>query len=527
MQNSVLGLHKDPWHDTGAALVGQLQSGARFVTQINEERLDRIKNSRAFPDLATRTCLDEAGIPLPGAVDLIVMDYRFNNAGWQEDHRRDACRQDVFLSEVDQSKIVLVRHHLCHAASCFFTSPFKRSAVLVVDGYGSELESQTLWIGDDRKLELVEESRLPGIGILYEAVTRQIGFGFLEAGKTMGLAPFGSVQSNSELSFHGVFDGVQTSYADDVSFDCELLDKRNAPLDFNRRARAALDIQQECERAMLHLAEHARKRTGLSQLCLTGGVALNCVANAKVMNAAIFKDMFINPACSDTGIALGAALWGYHGILDKPRAFGALSPFLGPLYPPSMIEECVRSYSGKAVFDNVIEAVVQLLLCDKVVAVFSGRSEMGPRALGHRSILMSPFGEANRERLNRLVKRREPFRPFAPCVLEEHCPTYFEFSGASPHMLYAAPVRPQWRERLAAITHVDGTARIQTVSRSDVPHLYSILEAFGARTGIPILVNTSFNVAGEPLVETPADALRCFTSTDIDALLLEDVLLMR
>ncbi len=533
--NVVLGLHKDQWHDTGAAVVALRSDGSRVVAHINQERLNREKHSRAFPDLATAACFRELGLEGPEAAKLIVLDFVIDQFDWRLDFRNNRCRTDVFLANVEQARIKLIRHHLCHAAASFFTSPFEEAAVLVVDGRGSNLngrgsqpETQTLWIGSGNKLTLLEQSERTGIGALYEAVTEHLGFGFLEAGKTMGLAPFGAATPGPVLTLIGAFERIHTDYS-------QLCDIENASLYADRpprftggyRERAAYDIQHECERAMLHLSRHARKVTGMNKLCLGGGVALNSVANAEILSRDIFDDIYINPACSDSGIALGAALWGFHALLDSPRVFDELSPYTGPNYPDVQIQQLIDTLPFPRISSRVIDEAVCMLAAGKVIGLFQGRSEMGPRALGNRSILMDPTRAANRDHLNKIVKRREPFRPFAPCVPLHHASRYFELDRPSPYMLMVVPVRQEWRERLAATTHIDGTARVQTVTARQNPTLHTLLEAFGERTGLPILLNTSFNVAGQPLVETPEDAVACFADNPIDGLLIGDSLLLK
>lgn len=527
MRNIVLGLHKDPWHDSGAAVVATDTDGERVIVAINEERLDRTKNSRAFPERATRSCLDEFGIASPEHADLVVYDYIYERMDWRKDFRHNPCRTDVFLADIRPEKLHAIRHHLCHAAACFYTSPFNEAAILVVDGRGTKWETQTLWIGRGETIELCKESFCVGIGLLYEAVTQLLGFGFLEAGKTMALAPFGQARPSPVLKVPGAFWGLTTDYAPYCTVDSRLLvtpPNLSEPLAWER---CACDIQSECERAVSHLVTYTHELTGLPALCLTGGVALNGVANNKVLHTGLFDKIFINPACSDSGIALGAALWGYHALLHQPRKRSEVSPFTGPSYPSQRIGNAVARWSGHLFTSGIEQACVELLARNHVIAHFDGRSEMGPRALGARSILMSPMRAENRDYLNAIIKRREAFRPFAPCVPLEDAETYFEISKPSPHMLFVVPVRNAWRHRLQAITHIDGTARVQTVEQSFLPRLHRLLTEFGKRTGIPILLNTSFNVAGQPLIETPEDAVACFMKTKIDALLIGNYLLTR
>jgi carbamoyltransferase len=307
---------------------------------------------------------------------------------------------------------------------------------------------------------------------------------------------------------------------------------------FEDKARAAFEVQEETEAALLHLAKYASERTGQSHLCISGGVALNSVANYKVLRSGIFKDIFINPAASDTGIPLGAALYGYHTILGRPRTYSVISPYLGPSYSEDRIIGAIDAYRD-SMFDRqgleefsmidreALGLAVGMLANNKIVACFHGRSEMGPRALGNRSILMSPLFAENKAMLNSEVKHREAFRPFAPAVLQEFAQEFFEIDRPSPYMLFVPTVREEKRNSIPAVTHVDGTGRLQTVDKVSNPHFYSLLQEFHRKTGVPVLLNTSFNVANEPVVESPEDAIRCFLRTGIDALLIGNHLLVK
>jgi carbamoyltransferase len=279
---------------------------------------------------------------------------------------------------------------------------------------------------------------------------------------------------------------------------------------------------------MLHLARYAADRTGETSLCVSGGVGLNSVANWRIVQSRIFEDVFINPAASDTGIALGAALHGYHEVLGRPRSYDEVRVYIGPSYGASRLAEVIDGHDGYRVVEtDALGRAAELLAANLVVACFHGRSEMGPRALGNRSILMSPLVAENKDTLNRRVKHREPFRPFAPAVMEEHAHDYFQIDRPSPYMLLVPPVVEEKRDVIPAVTHVDGTARLQTVRESDNANLYALIDRFHALTDVPVLLNTSFNVANEPIVETPEDAIRCFLATGIDALLMGDRLLIK
>ena len=522
----IIGLHKDPWHNTGACAIRE-RNGRRDIALLSEERLDRVKDSRSFPHHSTHACLREVGASDPREAALVVLDYIVRGDDWRQDQLRRPCSTANFLDEIDPEKVVIVNHHLAHAYAVFHSSPFPDAAILIVDGRGSELETQSLYRAGPSGIELIDKTREIGIGLLYAAVTQAIGFGLLQEGKTMGLAPYGRDLGEPVFEFGGRFSGIVTDYSDfctDGNYDIKA---PHRPIQtFEDKARAAFEVQEECERALLHLARYAKERTGARYLCLSGGVALNSVGNYRILKSGLFEDLFINPAASDTGIPLGCALYGYYSKGGKERF--EISPYLGPSYPSAKIEQAIARYSGyKVLRKNARHLACRLLAQNRIVGRFEGRSEMGPRALGHRSILMSPLKAENKDILNARVKFREAFRPFAPAVLEERASEYFEIDRPCPYMLLIPPVRMEKRDAIPAVTHVDGTARLQTVTRERNGLLYDIIEEFGRITGVPVLLNTSFNVAGEPIVETPTDSIKCFLSTDIDALLIEDILLVK
>lgn len=525
---NILGLHKDPWHNTGACAISG-DGVSRQIAFLSEERLDRVKDSRAFPHLSTKACIEEVGLHNISQFDLVVLDYIENSKDWRLDQAQRPCSTENFLRTLDPSKIHLVDHHLCHACAAFMTSPFEDAAILIIDGRGSQKQTQTLFIGSGNSIEFVEGTNKIGIGLLYAAITQHVGFGNLQEGKTMGLAPFGEKLRALNYDFKANFNGIETNYEEFCAEGSYALKSPvEPPVSFDDRARIAYEVQKECETAMLHLAEHARKITGKRHLCLSGGVALNSVANNVILKSGIFDDVYINPAASDTGIPLGAALCGYHILAEQPRKATEISPYLGPSYQQDRIREAVSVFDGFSIVEeSALQVAVDLLTRNLIVARFEGRSEMGPRALGHRSILMSPLDATNVDTLNARVKFREPFRPFAPLVKEEHAPDFFDIDRPSPYMLFVPDVLPSKRSVIPAVTHVDGTARVQSVTRARNGFLYDILDAFHRRTGVPVLLNTSFNVAGEPIVETPEDAIKCFLGTSIDALYLEDVLLIK
>ena len=524
----ILGLHKDPWHNTGACvMVGD--DSYPDVAFLSEERIDRVKDSRAFPAGSARACMAELGINTVDEFDAVVMDYIERPDDWRLDQAKRPCSTENLLRDIDPKKIHVIDHHLCHAYATFMTSPFDEAAILIVDGRGSNQQTQSLFIGRDNSIELIEMTDTIGIGLLYAAMTQYIGFGLLQEGKTMGLAPFAAGGDTSAYQFKGSFNGITTEYSEicnekDYSFKLDMPPAET----FEEKALGAFAVQQECERAMLHLASYAKKMTGANYLCISGGVGLNSVANHAVHSSGIFKDLFINPAASDTGIPLGAAYYGYHVVGSMPRKAQEVTPYTGPTYSEARIKDAIASFNGYEVIEEgALDRAIDLLSDNKIVARFEGRSEMGPRALGHRSLLMSPLLSENKDIMNQRVKFREAFRPFAPIVMEEYANEYFIIDRPCRYMLMIPPVRPSKITTIPAVTHVDGTARVQTVTREFNGRLYDILSAFKDRTGVPVLLNTSFNVAGEPIVETPEDALKFLISANIDALFINEILLVK
>lgn len=533
----ILGLHRDPWHSSGAAMIRE-EAEVIDMANLAEERLNREKDSRKFPLLSTKACMSQCQVDSFDEIDLVVLDY-IVNPDWRADFYKKPSDPDNFLNEIDPLKIHIINHHLAHAYNTFYSSPFDSAAILVIDGRGSNKETQSLFIAEGNEIRLVESTTKIGIGLLYAAVTQAIGFGLLQEGKTMGLAPYGANIKKNIFSFPKVYDGISTDYSQ-VCIEESYKMKVSYPAltTFEDKARAAFEVQRECENALFYLAEYAHEKTGKEYLCISGGVGLNSVANYKILQSSIFKDIFINPAASDTGIPLGAALYGYHKVLKRPKKYTYISPYLGPEYNAQRIDDAIESFRGTTydqtsyegfsrITDKAMDKAVDLLVKNKIVACFHGRSEMGPRALGNRSIMVSPLLAENKDFLNNRVKHREAFRPFAPAVLEEYRQEYFLLDRPSLYMLLVSLVKPEKRSVIPAVTHVDGTGRLQTVNREFNGRLYTIIEKFYKTTGVPVILNTSFNVSGEPIVETPENAIHCFRSTDIDGLLIGDNLLVK
>jgi carbamoyltransferase len=478
---------------------------------------------------------------------------------------RQTIREEIpGLSE--ECPILFSAHHQAHAASAFYPSPFEEAAIVTVDGVG-EYATTTIGQGKGKKIELLQEIRFPhSLGLLYSAITAYCGFR-VNSGeyKLMGLAPYGEpayvqriLDELLDLKQDGSF-WLNLDYFDFLEGERMTSGKFHelfggpprspeAPLE-QRHLDLAASIQKVTEEAMLRLARQARQTTGLKRLCLAGGVALNCVANGSILREKLFEQLWIQPAAGDAGGALGAALALWHGQPGVERtaapADSMKGAFLGPEFSDREIEETLERIS--AVYQRVEEPVLldqaaRWLAEEKVVGWFQGRMEFGPRALGNRSILGDPRSPRMQSVMNLKIKFRESFRPFAPVVKRERARDFFELETDSPYMLLVAPVREplrvnqgearkglerihETRSQLPAVTHVDFSARVQTVSEWQNKRLHALLDRFEAITGCPVLVNTSFNVRGEPVVCTPEDACRCFFNTEMDGLVLGNFLL--
>lgn len=569
------------YHDSAACLVRD----GEVVAAAQEERFTRVKGDASFPIHAVRYCLASAGIsprdlaavafydkPLLkferiletylGVVPRGLKSFLMAAPLWMKE-KLHTDRQLRTILDYD-GPVLYAEHHESHAASAFFPSPFQEAAILTMDGVG-EWATTSYGVGRDGDIELLEELHWPdSLGLLYAAFTYYTGFK-VNSGeyKVMGLAPYGEPKY-VDLIYRELID-----LKDDGSFVLNQdyfnyltgLTMTNGAFDrlFGGPPRApestltqkqmdlARSIQVVCEEIMLRMARTVHRRTGLRQLCLAGGVALNCVGNGRLLREGPFERLWIQPAAGDAGGALGVALLVWHRYFGKPRSVnghdGMKGAYLGPEYGPDDIEAALRGLG--AVFrrldaDTLLDRTVDLLAQEKVIGWFEGRMEFGPRALGARSILGDARSPRMQSQMNLKIKFRESFRPFAPMVLRERVSEYFELDADSPYMLLVAPVRPErriaptaeqqtlWgidhlnvpRSDIPAVTHIDYSARVQTVSRETNPTMHELLSRFERRTGCAVLVNTSFNVRGEPIVCSPEDAYRCFMRTNIDHLVL-------
>ncbi len=575
------------YHDSAAALI----EDGHIVAAAQEERFTRKKQDARYPENAISYCLGEGGLAL-GDLDHIVFyekpfikferlietylafaprgfaSFRMALPLWLKEKLFQKSligkRLQARAPDFDwQHKLLFAEHHRSHAASAFYPSPFQEALILTMDGVG-EWATTSVGIGRDHAIEMLKEIHFPhSLGLLYAAFTYYIGFK-VNSGeyKVMGLAPYGQPKYANAILEHLIDLKPDGSFhLNQEYFDyCVGLRMTNGAFDdlFGGPPRApearleqrhvdlAASVQTVTEEAILRLVRSLVAETGLRRLCLAGGVALNCVANGKILREGAVEDIWVQPAAGDAGGALGAALAAYHEFLDQPRRVGNVldgmqGAYLGPAFSTAEIAE--RLCAAGAVFDivdddSVIGRTVDALIDKKAVGWFQGRMEFGPRALGARSILGDPRSPSMQRQLNLKVKFRESFRPFAPSVLREDVAEWFDLDCDSPYMLLVAdvlegrrcPVSEEAealfgidrlntiRSQVPAVTHVDMSARIQTVHKETNPRYHALLSAFKARTGCPILVNTSFNVRSEPIVCTPEDAFRCFMGTDIELL---------
>ena len=551
---NILGLSAF-YHDSAAAL---LQDG-RLRTSVSEEIFSRKKHDPDFPRQAVKYCLEEGGISAKDLDYVVFYDKPFvkferivaaSVAHFPRSFPQFMRAMPLWLSQklwlpqiirdelIYDGDVLFSEHHLSHAASTFLCSPFEEAAILTVDGVG-EWSTATCGIGRDREIKLLKEIRFPhSLGLLYSAFTYYLGFKVNSAEyKVMGLAPYGEpsfldhfrklIRIEDDGSFRMDMQYFSYDYAMRMTHPRlhELFGgpprRPDEPLT-QRHKDIAASLQFIVNEVMVKMARALHKETGLTRLCLAGGVALNCVANGHILRDSPMKELFIQPAASDAGGAMGAALYVHHCLLNNPREFVFRDPFLGPAFSDEEMEAYLSSVGAsfqRLDRHDLIETTARLIDEQHVIGWFQGKMEWGPRALGHRSILGDPRSPDMRDIINLKIKFREGFRPFAPSVLVEHAREWFDIDCDSPYMLLVAPVREDKR-RIPAVTHVDGSARIQTVSREGNPLYYDLIEAFYRRTGTPLIINTSFNVRGEPIVMSPRHAFECFMRTDMDDLML-------
>ncbi len=586
MSQHILGISAF-YHDSAACLV----TDGRIVAAAQEERFTRKKHDHGFPARAVEYCLEAGGITVEDVETLAFYDkpwlkferlletylafaprglrsFLMSMPLWL---REKLWMEETLRNEIGfEGRILFPEHHQSHAASAFFPSPFSRAALLTVDGVG-EWATASMGLGDGNRIDLTHELRFPhSLGLLYSAFTYYTGFR-VNSGeyKVMGLAPYGEpkyarliMDELMDLKEDGSFrlDMRYFNYCQGLTMTSgafhELFGgppRKPETKITQREMDLARSIQDVTEEVVLRMARHVVRETGERRLCMAGGVALNCVANGRILREGVVDELWIQPAAGDAGGALGAALFAWHQVMDGPRTAREdggdtqSGSYLGPAFETGAIAEWLEREDRpfQRLDGDGADRVAALLEEGRVVGWFSGRMEFGPRALGARSILGDPRNREMQTVMNLKIKYRESFRPFAPSCLAEDAGRYFELEGASPYMLVVAPVREERRiaadgptpglfgidllkvprSDIPAVTHVDYSARVQTVDGEAHPRYKALLEAFRDRTGCSVLVNTSFNVRGEPIVCTPEDAYRCFMRTEMDALVLEDVLL--
>lgn len=592
------------YHDSAAAII----HGEQILAAAQEERFTRKKHYAGFPAEAVKFCLEESGFRISELDAIVFYDkpllkferlletyYAFAPKGFNQFRtsmpvwldEKMLIKRKIFenLSEIEkydknEVKLLFPEHHVSHAASAFYPSPFEKSAILTIDGVG-EWATTTICRGEGKKIEILKEMRFPhSVGLFYSACTYYLGFR-VNSGeyKLMGLAPYGIPEADQTKDFiQKLKDHVITVHDDGsvwlnqeyfkYSTGLKMIDEKKwedlfgFPVvepdgDVNQsHSNFAYATQKVTEEAVLMMAEEAKRITGLDNLCMAGGVALNCVANGRLLKSGLFKDIFIQPAAGDAGGALGAAQAANHIYFDQPRTVNAgkdkmKGAYLGPYFSDKEVVRDLKRH--KAIyhkienFADLCNKTASILSEGNVVGWFQGKMEFGPRALGNRSILGDARNREMQKKLNLKIKYREGFRPFAPSVLEEESKNYFDIQSESPYMLLIAEVKEARRKQLPdnyyelgmwerlyfersdvqSITHLDFTARIQTVHKETNPRYHQLIDTFKNKTGYGLLVNTSFNVRGEPIVCSPEDAYKCFMRTEMDYLVINDYFLVK
>lgn len=557
-----------------------------LIAATEEERIRRVKHWAGLPVEAVKFCLDEAGIRLED-VDVITV----SRDPWAKFHHKilHTLRNRTSLKSIKEkashiggirtikedvahalgyngtpvrAELKFIEHHRSHMASAFFISPFEESAILSVDGMG-DFTSTMRGVGKNNKMSVIDSVSFPhSMGYFYTCFTQYLGFpNYGDEYKVMGLSPYGhpdealvkKVWDVVRLKKDGLFE-LNLKYLSGVkNGDWAKIDEKGTPVvkplysnyliqqfgparkkkepltDYHKNLAAA--VQRVCEETIFHMAEDIYKKTGLKNLCITGGVAQNSVANGKVVANTSFEHLFVPPAGHDGGTSVGSALFFYHHEMDKPRGPYVHQAFTGSRFSNDEIETYlkgrnlsfqIKKYPDEQLFDIVSGALVD----GCVVGWFQGRAEFGPRALGNRSIIVDPRRKDAKDLLNEKIKRRESFRPFAPSILKEYTAEYFEQMDDVPYMEKVFRIRCEKHDVIPAVTHVDGTGRLQTVEKIHAPRYHALIDSFRKKTGVPVLLNTSFN-ENEPIVNTPEHALECFLRTHMDMLVLENFVVSR
>ena len=551
------------YHDAAAALL----CDGRLVAAAQEERFTRKRHDPDLPVQAARYCLEAAGLDVDDLDYVVFYDKPFIKlerilttylATFPRSLPSFAKSIPVWMKEKlwvprmihrdigYDGEVLFAEHHQSHAASAFLPSPFEEAAILTCDGVG-EWATTTQGVGRGNSFELIREVRFPhSLGLLYSAFTYYLGFKVNSAEyKVMGAAPYGEprfadriLEELVDLREDGSFKLNMRYFAYDYGltmtnrrFEKFFGEPRREPESEMQQFHwdVAASIQKVIEEAVLCMVRDIHARTGMKNLCMAGGVALNCVANGRIVREGPFENLWVQPAAGDAGGALGAALFAYNAVLGKPRAFRMDHAYWGPAYSDEAIRRHLDArgapYRTLSRREMIEETARRLDEDQAVVGWFQGRLEWGPRALGSRSILADPRNEENWKRVNLKIKFRESFRPFAPAVLAEKASEWFDIDRESPYMLLVSQVKEG--RHIPAVTHVDGSARLQTITRESHPEFYDVIAEFDRRTGCPVIINTSFNVRGEPIVCSPEDAYLCFMRTNMDVLVLGNQILLK
>jgi len=572
----ILGLNA--YHGDSSACIFK---DGELIAAIEEERIRRIKHWAGFPSESIKFCLKEANIDISN-VDYItisrdpsaniykkithslknLVSFKTLKDRLANTKRIGSVKEEISKAlNVDVTEIKAevhnIEHHRSHMASAFFASPFEESAILSIDGFGDFTSTMT-GVGKNNKIEVFDSVIYPhSMGIFYTAFTQFLGFDkYGDEYKVMGLSPYGNATMVDRLrdvvifKDNGLFElntsyfkhakeGVKMNWEDgdphiEPIFSDYMIEKFGLPRKKGEELTQyhkdlAASIQRITEEMIFHILNHLQKRTGLKNICIAGGVAQNSVANGKILEKTSFENLYIPPAGHDAGTAIGSALWLYNQILDEQRIDPMKHSYFGAKFSDEEVEAYLKSEKilyEKLSNEELYSKVADCLINAGVVGWFQGRSEFGPRALGHRSILADPTRDDAKEILNLKIKRREPFRPFAPSILKEFTGEYFEKVDEVPFMEKVFQIKEEKRAEIPAVTHVDGSGRLQTVDKDIEPRYYSLIETFYKKSGIPILLNTSFN-ENEPIVNTPQEAYACFARTKMDMLVMGNIIIER
>ncbi|BDQ01732.1 carbamoyltransferase C-terminal domain-containing protein [Ignavibacterium sp.] len=573
----ILGINA--YHGDSSACL--LKDG-KIINAIEEERIRRIKHWAGFPSEAIKFCLNDAGISIED-VDYITIGRnpsahlgkkvisslkKLANLNFIKDRIANIQKVTSVKSELAKSlgvpenkiraEIKHIEHHRSHLASAFFASPFDEAAIISIDGFG-DFSSAMFAVGRGNKIKVLDSVTYPhSLGIFYTAFTQYLGFPWYgDEYKVMGLSPYGEPKYLDKMSKivkmkkDGKFEldesyfihstaGVAMTWENgapfiDRIFSDKMIDEFGAPRSKDEPLNQyhkdlAASVQKHCENVIFHMLNHLYKETGIKNICIAGGVAQNSVANGKIRLMTDFENVYIPSAGYDAGTAVGSALWLYHQQLDKDNREFVRDAYLGAHYSDDEIENVLKEadikYTRYNNDEETIEHTAEMLANGAVLGWFQGRTEFGPRALGNRSVLVHPGRPDAKDLINSKIKRRESFRPFAPSILREYVNEYFEQDDDAYFMEKVFIIRPEKRAGLPAVTHVDGSGRLQTVHKDVSPKYYALIDKFRAKTGLPILLNTSFN-ENEPIVNHPKEALDCFLRTEMDALVMGNLVVTR